>query len=57
MVGPDGSVGITTYYGLEVLGSNPGGRDFSHPSRPALGPTRPPVQWSRYIPGDTAAGT
>jgi hypothetical protein len=21
------------------------GRDFSHTSRPALGPTQPPVQW------------
>ena len=31
-----------------VRGSIPGprpGRDFSPPSRPALGPTQPPVQW------------
>ena len=42
------SVGIATDYGLDGPGSNPGGDEIFRPSRPALGPAQPPVQW---VPG------
>jgi len=33
-----------TDYGLDGPGSNPGGNEIFRPSRPALGPTQPPVK-------------
>ena len=42
--GPGSSVGIATDYGLDGSGSNVGGDEIFRPSRPALGPTQPPVK-------------
>jgi hypothetical protein len=46
--GPGSSVGIATDYWLDGRGSNPGGDEIFRPSRPALGPTQPPIKW---LPG------
>ena len=46
MCGSDSSVGIATGYGLDGPRIESGSeRDFPHLSRPALGPTQPPVKW------------
>ena len=47
--GPGSSVGIATDYGLDGPGSNPGGDEIFRPSRPALGPTQPPVKLVSFL--------
>ena len=52
-MGWDSSVGIATRYGLDGPGiESRCGRNFPYTSRPALGPTQPPMQWvTSLFPG------
>jgi len=57
-VGRDSSVDTATRYGLDGPGiESRWGRDSPHPSRLALRPTQPPIQWAPVLfPGGKAAG-
>jgi hypothetical protein len=55
--GRDSSVGIATRYGLDSPGiESRWGRDFPHPSRPALGPIHLLYNWYRDFLGGKAVG-
>jgi hypothetical protein len=48
--GPGSSVGIATGCGMDGPGiESLWGRDFPYLSRPALGPTQPPLQWAPFL--------
>jgi len=51
------SVGIATRFGLDGPGIESQCRgEFPHPSRPALRPTQPPIQWVTVFHGAKAGG-
>ena len=50
----DSSVGVAIRYGIDDPGFESGwGREFLHPSSPAMGRTQPPIKW--VIPDGKAA--
>jgi len=57
IIGRGSSVGTATRYGLDGPGiESRWGRDFPHPSRPALEPTQDLYSGYRVFPGGKAAG-